>query len=60
MQGHPNPEMVCSLCGKTLTLLPTDTCADENGKPVHPECYARQVTRKTPDPVEKKAIERAS
>ena len=42
-------EMICSLCNKPLTLLPTDTCTDEHGKPVHPLCYVERLTRKKPE-----------
>ncbi len=40
------PEIVCTICGKALTLLPTDTTTDEQGQPVHPECYLQQLSRK--------------
>jgi len=42
--------MICNLCNEPLTLLPTDTTTDENGKCVHPACYCDRLTRTKPVP----------
>jgi hypothetical protein len=42
-----HPKLSCSLCDKPLNLLPTDTASDEHGKPVHPECYVKNLTGRT-------------
>lgn len=47
---NAHPEILCSLCNKPLTLLATDTCTDEHGKPVHPLCYLEYLTRKKLEP----------
>ena len=33
----------CVVCSQPLTLLTTDTCSDDNGKPVHRQCYAKRA-----------------
>lgn len=46
-----HPKLSCSLCNQPLTLAPTDTTTDEHGKPVHPECYLKNLTgRKSGSP----------
>ncbi len=35
-------EIRCSICDRRVTLQ-EDTCADENGKPVHTDCYAKRI-----------------
>jgi hypothetical protein len=35
-------EIRCSICGKRVTLQ-EDTCFDENGKPVHTDCYGKRI-----------------
>jgi hypothetical protein len=35
-------EIRCSICDKRVTLQ-EDTCADENGKAVHTDCYAKRI-----------------
>ena len=42
MGGHPFPKIPCALCRKPVTLE-TDLYADENGKPVHEDCYVRRI-----------------
>jgi hypothetical protein len=42
MGGHPFPEIPCTICAKPVDLQ-TDLTADENGKAVHADCYAKQV-----------------
>jgi hypothetical protein len=44
--GKFQPEIVCNLCHKPLTLTTADTCGDEDGKPVHAGCYAKWLTQK--------------
>ncbi len=44
MGGHPFPEITCIVCSKPLTLE-TDLNADDDGKPVHEECYVNHLTR---------------
>jgi len=36
------PEVPCVLCNRPVDLQ-TDLCADENGKAVHAECYAKRL-----------------
>jgi hypothetical protein len=36
-------EIYCSICNQPVTLH-SDTCADEDGKTVHKECYAARIT----------------
>jgi hypothetical protein len=43
MGGHPFPEINCIVCNHPITLE-TDLNADENGKPVHEECYVNNLT----------------
>jgi hypothetical protein len=43
----------CQICGKSLDLKFSKT--DENGKAVHPDCYADKVKRKSPLQFPKKA-----
>jgi len=31
----------CVVCRQPLTLLTTDACFDDNGKPVHNQCYVK-------------------
>jgi hypothetical protein len=42
-------EMLCTLCNKPLTLLPSDTTTDERGLPVHPDCYLKQIADRKPE-----------
>jgi len=42
MAGHPFLEIHCILCKKPVDLS-IDLSADENGKAVHVECYAKQI-----------------
>jgi hypothetical protein len=42
MEGRPFPAIPCILCSKPLSLE-TDLYADENGKPVHEDCYVKQI-----------------
>ncbi len=42
MVGHPFLEIHCILCKKPVDLS-VDLSADENGKAVHVECYAKQI-----------------
>ena len=35
-------EIRCSICDKRVTLQ-EDICTDENGKPVHTDCYAKRI-----------------
>jgi hypothetical protein len=44
MGGHPFPEIPCILCSKPVDLQ-ANLCADENGKPVHEDCYVSRVIR---------------
>jgi hypothetical protein len=39
--------LTCPLCNKPL-FLKTDTCADENGKAVHENCYAPRIFQRDP------------
>lgn len=43
MGGHPFSEIPCVLCRQPVNLS-ADLTADENGKAVHEECYAKQIT----------------
>ena len=38
----PRPKIVCSICGKRVTLR-EDTCVDENGKVVHTDRHVKQI-----------------
>ncbi len=42
-------EILCSLCGKRVTPQ-ENTCADENGKPVHTDCYAKRILQDNRSP----------
>jgi hypothetical protein len=42
------PEILCALCHQPLSLTTADTCSDEDGKPVHQECYTTCVTQRNP------------
>jgi hypothetical protein len=44
MESSPFPEIPCILCSKAMDLQ-IDLYADENGKPVHEDCYVTHVTR---------------
>jgi len=37
-------EILCPLCNKPI-LLQIDMSADENGKAVHTECYAKRISQ---------------
>jgi hypothetical protein len=39
-------EIYCSICHQPVTLH-SDTCADEEGRTVHKECYAARITDHT-------------
>ena len=41
----------CVICGKSIVLK--DTYLDENGKPVHEECYLAKTKGEKPDPQER-------
>jgi hypothetical protein len=43
MGGHTFPEIPCKICAKPVDLT-GDLYADENGKPVHEDCYVKHVT----------------
>jgi len=45
----PQPEIVCSICGKRVTLR-EDTCVDENGKVVHTDCHVKQILQDNSSP----------
>ncbi len=40
-------DLTCPLCNQPVSLE-TDTCADENGKAVHQNCYAQHVIQREP------------
>jgi hypothetical protein len=40
---HFTPEINCAICGHLVTLLTTDTCSNESGKPVHRQCYEKRA-----------------
>lgn len=42
MASRSFPEVPCVLCNRPVDLQ-TDLCADENGKAVHAECYAKRL-----------------
>ena len=42
MGGHPFLEVACVICNQPLDLQ-ADLSADENGKAVHEECYAKRI-----------------
>jgi hypothetical protein len=41
--GHTSREIPCTICSKPVDLT-VDLYADENGKAVHGNCYAKRVT----------------
>jgi hypothetical protein len=43
MGVHPVQKIRCPICRKPIDLT-VDLCADENGQPVHEDCYARRIT----------------
>jgi hypothetical protein len=43
---QPEAKIVCNLCHKSLSLTITDTCGDEDGKPVHTGCYSNRLMQK--------------
>lgn len=49
MGGHPFPKIPCALCRKPVDLE-TDLYADENGKPVHEDCYVKHIMRSRRNP----------
>jgi hypothetical protein len=40
---NPPPEILCPLCNRPI-MLQVDLSADENGKAVHTECYAKRIS----------------
>jgi hypothetical protein len=46
MVGHTFPEIHCKLCNKPVDLS-ADLCADEHGKAVHEECYAKRIRKRS-------------
>jgi hypothetical protein len=42
MKSPPFPEIPCLICSKPVDLS-VDLSADENGKAVHTECYAKRI-----------------
>src|ERR1700731_145537 len=44
MVGHTFPQIPCVLCNKPVDLK-ADLCADEHGKAVHDECYAKRIRK---------------
>ncbi len=44
MNSSRQSEIICSICGKPVTLH-DDTGADEDGKAVHKECYASRIAK---------------
>jgi hypothetical protein len=48
MDRDLQPEIYCSICNLPLTLLPPDTCADENGNAVHSDCYVKSIAANNP------------
>jgi hypothetical protein len=43
MGGHPFPEILCTICNKTVDLS-VDLNANEKGQAVHEECYVKHLT----------------
>jgi len=35
--------LTCSFCHNLVALEARDTCADENGQPIHADCYVQRV-----------------
>ena len=46
MDDQRHSEIYCSICKQPVTLH-SDTCADEDGRTVHKECYATRITGHT-------------
>jgi organic radical activating enzyme len=42
MGGHSFPEIPCIICSKPVDLM-VDLIADENGGPVHEDCYLKRT-----------------
>jgi hypothetical protein len=49
MGGHTFPEIPCTICAKSVDLT-VDVYADENGKPIHEDCYVKHVTSSQSNP----------
>jgi hypothetical protein len=43
MGGHLFPEIRCAICGDPVDLV-INLCADENGEPIHEDCYVKRIT----------------
>ncbi|MFZ0799031.1 MAG: hypothetical protein WCA13_12480 [Terriglobales bacterium] len=41
--GPVSVKIRCAACNQPLTLLSPSTCADENGRPFHEDCYVKQI-----------------
>jgi hypothetical protein len=39
------PEVICSICGKTISV--EDGKTDDNGAPVHGDCYIHKMLRES-------------
>ena len=50
MGGHTFPEIPCTICAKPVDLS-VELCADEHGKAVHEDCYAKRVTSPRGNPL---------
>jgi hypothetical protein len=48
-QIHDLDFLLCSLCNKPVEL--TTTKVDENGRPVHEECYVQSLTPFLVEPI---------
>jgi hypothetical protein len=42
MGGPPFPEIPCNICRKSVDLT-VDLCSDEEGNPVHVDCYVKAL-----------------
>jgi hypothetical protein len=45
----PQPEICCSIRDKPVTPQ-ENTCTDENGRPVHTDCYAKRILQDNRSP----------
>ena len=45
---HKKQQISCRICGGPLSLM-SDTASDENGQPVHSDCYVKHVLATKPD-----------
>jgi hypothetical protein len=50
MESHSFPAVFCVLCNEAVNLR-IDVYADENGKPIHEDCYVRRITNRLDNPL---------